>query len=519
MNYIKYLVLLLFFFASLHASLTSKSAIFYYGDDTPYSLLGIHDYIILKPESANEFTHGFKIYKDNIYAQIDIATLDLKGSYSADFDKQWILSNSVIQDSELLDMSNQDYHLFIYNNIINPLIEQGYKNFYFDHLNVYQASTIRDEKQALIEEGIIKFLYEFNHRYPDAKIILNAESKIIAKVHDFIEALVYESLFKGLSSNGFNYVDVSNLNRELLLSEISKVQKYNKPIIILDYLPFSKRALMTETLKKIEAFNFIPYIGNRTLSAVGQSSKNALKREVLFLYDGTFENKDIDETSAFQQGALPIEYLGYIPILYDVSKKILSDDILQRYAGVVVWLNGEYTRKEPKAFIRWVHALRKNDLKILFFEGLDSDYHLSIFKTLDIDIEKDVIDNTKKKIISDSEYIGYEVDPFFPSLDTYFHPKNSQVLCQVKTEENYSVMAAITPWGGYAFEGSMLIEMAGNTLWIANPFKLFQEALRLQPLAVPDFTTDNGKRLLFIHMDGDGIMNAAEWDAELFSGD
>jgi hypothetical protein len=45
------------------------------------------------------------------------------------------------------------------------------------------------------------------------------------------------------------------------------------------------------------------------------------------------------------------------------------------------------------------------------------------------------------------------------------------------------------------------------------------QALRLKKIIVPDPTTENAKRLLFSHIDGDGIMNRVEWNPKLFSGD
>jgi hypothetical protein len=75
------------------------------------------------------------------------------------------------------------------------------------------------------------------------------------------------------------------------------------------------------------------------------------------------------------------------------------------------------------------------------------------------------------------------------------------------------------PWGGYAVEGSFTVEIMHDNLWVVNPFELFTRALRLKPLIVPDVTTKNGKRILFSHIDGDGIMNRVEWNPKLFSGD
>jgi len=64
-----------------------------------------------------------------------------------------------------------------------------------------------------------------------------------------------------------------------------------------------------------------------------------------------------------------------------------------------------------------------------------------------------------------------------------------------------------------------MMELNDENIWIINPFKFFAEALRLPEIVVPDPTTQNGNRLLFTHVDGDGIMNYVESNPELFSGD
>ena len=43
-----------------------------------------------------------------------------------------------------------------------------------------------------------------------------------------------------------------------------------------------------------------------------------------------------------------------------------------------------------------------------------------------------------------------------------------------------------------------------------DPFRFLQAALRLPPMPAPDVTTDNGRRSLLIHVDGDGFASRAE---------
>ena len=39
--------------------------------------------------------------------------------------------------------------------------------------------------------------------------------------------------------------------------------------------------------------------------------------------------------------------------------------------------------------------------------------------------------------------------------------------------------------------------------WVIDPFAFLTQALQLPPMPVPDTTTENGRRLLLAHVDGD----------------
>jgi hypothetical protein len=112
------------------------------------------------------------------------------------------------------------------------------------------------------------------------------------------------------------------------------------------------------------------------------------------------------------------------------------------------------------------------------------------------------------------------VEPPKTPLTSYIQIRDGKALYTIENEKQQSsTLAAIMPWGGFAIDQSATVEISQDNLWVANPFALFKEALRLQDIPVPDTTTQNGRRILFSHIDGDGIMNRVEWNPELFSGD
>ena len=92
--------------------------------------------------------------------------------------------------------------------------------------------------------------------------------------------------------------------------------------------------------------------------------------------------------------------------------------------------------------------------------------------------------------------------------------RQSQALVEARDAKDKAfVGGAITPWGGFILDPHVLYEIPGtdDARWVVDPFAFLQQALRLPPLPVPDTTTENGRRLLLAHVDGDGFNSLAEF--------
>ena len=66
-------------------------------------------------------------------------------------------------------------------------------------------------------------------------------------------------------------------------------------------------------------------------------------------------------------------------------------------------------------------------------------------------------------------------------------------------------------WGGLALDPYLIASgFEGRQRWIVDPFQFLASALALPAMPIPDATTENGRRLLEIHIDGDGFPSIAE---------
>ncbi|MDH4944742.1 endo alpha-1,4 polygalactosaminidase [Sulfurimonas sp. C5] len=508
----KVIFLLIFFITSLSASLEDKSAIVYYGEDLSYPLVGIHDYIIVQPEHINTYTHGFSLYKKNIYAYISIGEVDRNTTTAKAINTSWIVAENSAWKSDVLDIRNQKYQEFIFAKQIEPLLKRGFKNFFFDTLDSYHlyAKTMQEKKQC--EQSLISFIREFHTRYPDAKLVVNRGFEIIDDIHDSINAVLFESYYKGLQGEKLEYTDVNDSSREWLDTYLNKIKSYNLDIIAVDYLPTLDGA--DALVAKLKDKRFIPYVSNKALDTYGKSSKNAIQREILTLVDESKLDKSLQ--SAHRNGATVFEYLGYIQKFSDINKNLPDPSSLHRYSGVVIWT--ENYVKDPEKFLKWLLELKKQHIKFVFVGNFGFELQGNELDLLGINVEKN---NTQKSsIIKKDTMFDFEIDPPMSFNSVLIHVKDARKLLTYQYQnDKISTPAAITSWGGYIVDEAYLTDFDQEEIWTINPFQFFEQSLKLKKLPVADPTTENGKRLLFTHIDGDGIMNRVEGDFGEFSGD
>jgi polysaccharide biosynthesis protein PelA len=500
------------FVVHLFGSLQDKSAIVYYGNNISYPLVGIHDYIIVQPEHVNSYTHGFSLYKKNIYAYVSIGELDQNTALHQEIDRSWIVAKNKAWKSDVLDINNKEYQEFIFQKQIDPLIKKGFENFFFDTLDSYHLYAKNDAEKKQCEQSLISFIKAFHLRYPDAKLVVNRGFEIIDEIHDSINAVLFESYYKGLQGENLEYKDVNESSREWLDQNLEKVRSYNLDIIAVDYLQQPDHSL--PLVKKLQTKGFIPYVANKDLDTYGKSSKNAVKREILTLIDESKLDRSLQ--SAHRNGATVFEYLGYIQKFYNIHSNLPKPSSLKQYAGIVIWT--ENYVNNPKKFTKWLLELKKENIKFVFVGNFGFEPKNDELKPFGLKFENNTA--LKSAIIHRDKMLHFEIEPSLSFTPLLIHLLEGQELLTYKFENTKtSTPAAITPWGGYIVDEAYLTDIDQEEIWPIDPFTFFQKALNLQKLPVGDPTTENGKRLLFTHVDGDGIMNRVEGDFGEFSGD
>jgi len=511
----KIIFLILLFTGIVQASLQDKSVLVYYGDDLSWSMAGIHEYIIVQPEHIATDTHGFETYSDQVYAYVSLGEVEPGQSYAKQVKPEWFLGKNREWKSQIMDLTNESYRTFILEKVITPLYEKGFRHFFFDTLDSYQIPIKDGIKRQRQAEALTALIHEIHHRYPQSRLILNRGFEILEEVKNDITAVLFESYYYGLDKK-LSYTQVSDSDREWLEKKLEPAKKAHLDIIAVDYLDDLSSEKATKDVDALKEAGFIPYVADRNLERYGLSSKRALKREVLMLYDG--DQFPSHYQGVHQYGSLPLEYMGYVPVLKDFRVVDLPKYAVDRYAGVILWFDSNYP--QPKKLFKWVIHNSKKGLKTLFLRSFGTELKEGKLALLGIGIKSLQEGNTVKPVLAfKDKMMGFESQPAIQKHEMLIQPKNATPLFRYRQGKAYSTLAALMPWGGYALEEASIIEFGEDNLWMVDPFSLYKKALGLKLIPVPDPTTENGLRLLFTHIDGDGIMNRAEWDPKLFSGD
>jgi len=321
------------------------------------------------------------------------------------------------------------------------------------------------------------------------------------------------SLFSRWNNEIRQYQPVPDADRQWLQTKLSQIkQKHGLDIISIDYVSPSNRGQAIEVANKIAALGFTPWVANPSLDYVGLSNIEVIPREILMLYDSR-TNGAIELSEVHTLLAMPLEYMGYVPVYHNVADTGLPQGTLKgRYAGIVMWHREAVTTGNYKA---WLHKHLDDKVPMAIFGSLGTDLSSDVTKKLGITPVSNIDPFTLRPTLT-GKMVGFEAPPparidqfsqaFIITDDSNkshlrFGDKNGTEIDAVVTGE----------WGGIAIHPTILdtwIEPIRD--WIIDPFDFLKTSLQLIDAPMPDITTENGSRLWFAHIDGDAMPSWAE---------
>lgn len=481
-----------------------QSAAFFYGDQPQFQKLRAYDVVVVDPRAT---VSPKTFYQDQrLLAYVSLG--EIENQDAKNIPSSWKIGTNSIWKSVMLDQTNEAWQHYFLEKIIAPLWEKGYKGFFLDTLDSFKM-VVRDPKAQQAQlDAMQKTIQLIRKRYPEAIIILNRGFELLPQLHEDVDAVAAESVFAGWDQKNKRYVSVSEIDRKELLAEFEKAKIWHLPFIAIDYVDPAHREEASQVAKKIHALGMIPWVADGLLKTYGKSHLNLAPRKVLVLYS-EIKKSTLFEPPPFLLFAMPLEYLGFVPEFKSVYDAFPAVSAMQDYSAVVVWVETSQRVFQDRLF-NWLFQVKQKHIPIVFMGGFGFAPTTSHLAAFDLQGTPSAGLDFRQKMqvhVMDKKIVGFE-SKVYPSIEEFFPLKtlNGKPLLSLTLNGRQQDAIAITPWGGYVLDPYAVLTLPDTELlWVIHPLAWLTAVLHSAASVVPDVTTENGRRLLFAHIDGDSF--------------
>lgn len=490
----------------------SPSVAFFYADDVPWDELAAFDMVVVEPDHVAALPR-LAGGATELIAYVSVGEAEPTRKWAGELPPAWRIGENTAWGTAVIDQAQPEWPRFLVERVLRPLWDRGFRGFFLDALDSYQLVARDAAARRAQEDGLVRVVREIRRAFPAARLVFNRGFEILPQVHGEAYAVAAESLFHGWDQAGRRYREVPQAERDWLLGQLERVRReYRLPVIVVDYVPPENRAAARETAQAILARGFTPWVSTPELDMLGIGAIEVMPRKILMLHDREGDETGLVTDAIHRYAATPLNWLGYVPVYREARAQTLpAHRLAGRYAGIVTW----YLRDEPRGahYEKWLAQAIAEGVPVasLGTLGITAPAALESLLGLRTDGSRGA---QEVRIVARDPLVGFELAPrpdrrgFMPLALGRGTP-----LLTVADERSRTMdAAAITPWGGYVLPPYALVELPGGHegRWIVQPIAFLQRALRLPDMPVPDTTTESGRRLMLVHMDGDGFPSRAE---------
>ncbi len=497
----------------LNADVLGKSVAIYYGATPPVDELSQFDRIVLEPDNiSREELADLTQHGASAYAYLSVGEVGPSRSYSKRISDSWVLGENTSWNSKVLDLTNPEWVAFLLQRV-DALYNAGYRGLFLDTMDSFHLFAKTDAQRAVQTQALASIVERIAQRYPGMRLISNRGFEILDTAGQFLEAVAAESLYASWNNAKQQYVPVPSADREWLMGKLQDAhENHGLDVIAIEYLPPERRDEARELARTIASFGFTPWISTPSLDYVGVGLMEVVPRKVMMLFDSRFNGQQ--ETAQVHRFVAPIlEYYGYVPVYLDVAHDALPDRILKgEFAGIVSWSSQAY----PKAGLgAWYQRQMQADVPVAAFGAFPFALQHWHIQKMGIKMGGS-IDFDSLKVSFKDELIGYEkalpvrVDGVGIVAESQEEGNRVHLSYTDKTTNRFDLVVS-GDWGGYAVNpATSIVDFDKTAYWVTDPFQFLEKSLRLEPIPMPDVTTENGKRLWLAHIDGDALPSWAE---------
>jgi hypothetical protein len=483
------------------------SVAFFYGKPVPIPELSHFQWVVVQPDNLDEAGLA-ALQEANVLV---FAYLSAGEAAPTAVEPGWTLGANRAWDTAIMNPAAPGWRERVLETA-DALWKRGYRGLFLDTLDSYQAALPGAEARRAAASALASLIRAIHDRHPDLKLFFNRGFELLDEAGELAAGFAAESLLYGWDAGRKKFVEVPEADRKWLAGQLQKVkERFGIPVVVVDYLPASRRAVAREAARKIAAMGFTPWISTPALDALGVGSLEVVPRRVLLLYDGV-ETPSLEQSPIHRLAALPVEHLGYVPVYLDVRSGLPREPLAGQYAGIVTFFTDD-EMPDAVGYPQWLLRQVEAGVPVAILGRPGFAASSQFLKRLGL-AEAPLPPSAPLRISQRDSMVGLEAEPrlrrrgLLPwradddALTTHL------TLVDANGQEIDPILTA--PWGGLALDPYAIdFGYQGHARWIVDPFSFLEQALALRPAPALDLTTENGARLLVVVADGGGFASPA----------
>jgi hypothetical protein len=413
--------------------------------------------------------------------------------------------------------------------------------FLFGWTSDPQRLEVRAKDSAMVEFQAPLLSEEVN--YYQLYRSVNSSNNVYLSIRrkDVIEsdsAFVVHTPFGGMILEGYGYFwDGSRMRQRVDMVRFIREALTGKPPAVPMYEVTRHRDLLAT----------FPMPAREAPARNGAILPGELARKVLVVYKRS-EAPTVEDIPIFNRAEPVLNHLGLILEYRAVEDGLPKDAEMATYRGILTW-HTTSVMENADAYGKWLRANVSKGRKVVILQDygafidkrtqLPSKEAERFFRTVGMKVE--VLKPTRIPFLPDlktddlAKGFEHEADNRYITYGRAYRSTNPSNAVHMSMTEPYDYNGKIDlvltgKWGGAAFEespfyfppgdlkrvglvrgalkGKVQPELAEEQTigeWIIDPYAFFSEAFDLEDMPAPDFTTLNGSRIFYSHIDGDGL--------------
>lgn len=457
------------FLVSVASAQTNHSVAFFYAKPVPVAELSRFDWVVVEPENLG--AHDLdELQRAGVHV---FAYLSLGEAAPAAVAPGWILGRNAPWGSVIVDPRADGWRAQILARV-DALHARGFRGLFLDTLDSY-AMVLRGKAARGAAAAMAGVIRDIGERHPDVKLFFNRGFELLDEIGSRASAVAAESLLFGWNAAARRYVDVPAADRAWLTDKLRDIeQRFDIPIVVIDYLPGSRRREARAAAARIQAMGFVPWISTPALDTVGVGAVQVPTTRTLLVYDGAEAHSPVIDLLAERLHALgcAVDYV-------DVRQGLPREPSGHR-AGIVTWFSDD-DLPDALGYPRWLARQIDAGSRVVMFGRPGFPAWKPLLGKLGLRAAPDSTARAARVARRDA-LIGGDAEPSLRSRGLLrWHAVGPEVDVHLRIEDadGHSIDPVVTaPWGGLALQ-PYLLEMGyqGRVRWIVDPSTFLQIAL------------------------------------------